>query len=257
MPGSRRPQETGARAADVAPGAASATAVANAACASPCADRIERRERADEKIVARRRQPGSESDQALNRDLPGMRWRRAPDNQRSNIAMRVRATRASGVACASTLRARRAHGAQGLPGASIAARRARAAQVSISRAGGGQTGQGGGRHDFALVEREPNRIADRDVADRRPRPISRLQREIATRADVSDQRQRTIADIRFADTDECVAGAEIEDCVRKRPRPSRAQRCGRIPAPERRIAGSAHDREIEPRDRASSPSSAS
>ena len=64
-------------------------------------DRIEQRECAHEKIVSRRRQPWPESDQALN-GFPVTQWPSvAPvsstsDNQRSNIAMRGPAMRASG-----------------------------------------------------------------------------------------------------------------------------------------------------------------
>ena len=57
--------------AEVAPGAASATARRQCRMRVACADCVERRERAHQKIVARRRQPGSEPDQALNgRDRP-------------------------------------------------------------------------------------------------------------------------------------------------------------------------------------------
>ena len=203
------------------------------------ADRIEQRECAHEKVVSRRRQPRSEPDQALNGVL-GTAWRarrehagqpafegrdaRAGDARQRRL-MRRRFTNATDLA-------RKAFFRRIDCGAPCQARRR-------SRSTGRRRTDGPGRRTprFALVQGEPNGIADQDMPRRRPQPIAR-------------RSARSLKGPRFpinVSGPLPISGSPTQmnrrrsgdrNCVRKRLRRSRAQRCGRIPAPERPIAGS-------------------
>ena len=175
------------------------------------ADRVERREcagRENRRLTASARVRARSGRARRRRTRSPHRTGQASRAARFKTPIRVRATRASSERpdvsrMPGTWRARPSSGA------ALAPRHASVAAASISRAGGGQSGQAGGRHGFTAVEREPDRIADRDVpiADRGCSPG--LQVELAT-GDVCRQRERTAADVRPADADEAVAGAQIE-----------------------------------------------
>ena len=66
---------------------------------------------------------------------------------------------------------------------------------------------------FTLVQGQPNGTVDHDmpIADRNRLPGP--QRDLGQGPKMSDQRQRTVADLGFADADEFVAGAEIETAL--------------------------------------------
>src|ERR1044072_3336010 len=211
MRGGRRPQETSAQRCRRTQGRDDRAR--QCGVGTTFTDRIKQCERADEKVVSRRRQTRTKSEQAAN-SFCGSHDLSALVEHVGQPAFEGRDARA-GNACQRLLTPGRR------TSASEVARKAlfRCIDRGATFEGGAgldqpdrrRTGGPGRRMPrFALVQGQPKGVVDHDkpIADFDRLPG--LQREIRRGAEMSDQCQGTVADIRLADTDEFVARAEIE-----------------------------------------------
>ncbi len=211
----------------------------------PFCERVEECKRADQEIVPRRRQPGTQSDQTRNglrrcRDCDAISLERVAQPGLRSRAMRGRAMRASGVSpvpdsCRQYTRPRPSGGSLGCDQTCNGATDI----IQLAVRPGARPARRAPQ--LTAVEGEPSRVADRDASVRNGSRLTWIQPEIRSNgARHQDPQSASAGHCRWParrDRRTCPRSGD-KCCARTRLRPLHAGRVGRILAPECPIAGS-------------------